>query len=61
MVDRDPGVYSIAKFELGNQSGQTKAIFDHSGFPAGKGEHLAEGWVANYWEPLRKYFASDGK
>jgi activator of HSP90 ATPase len=52
-----PGQYSIARFELAEQSSSTKLVFDHAGFPQGQGAHLAEGWKANYWEPLEKYFA----
>jgi len=52
-----PGHYSIARFELTEQGSGTKLIFDHTGFPPGQGAHLAEGWKANYWEPLEKYFA----
>jgi activator of HSP90 ATPase len=51
----DPGIYSIAKFELVEQGSGTKIIFDHTGFPKGDGEHLAEGWKGNYWEPLEKF------
>jgi activator of HSP90 ATPase len=51
----NPGVYSIAKFELREQGSSTKLVFDHVGFPDGQGQHLAEGWKANYWEPLEKY------
>lgn len=58
VVTWDPGVYSIAKFELKGQGSETRVIFDHTGFPNGKAEHLADGWKANYWEPLRKYLAS---
>jgi uncharacterized protein YndB with AHSA1/START domain len=47
----DPGVYSIAKFELVEQGSGTKIVFDHTGFPGG-GEHLAAGWKAHYWQPL---------
>ncbi|HWZ52030.1 MAG TPA: SRPBCC domain-containing protein, partial [Granulicella sp.] len=54
----EPGVYSIAKFELREQGSATRLVFDHTGFPNGKAEHLAEGWKANYWEPLHKYLAS---
>ena len=50
----DPGVYSIARFELAEQGAGTKIIFDHTGFPKGTGEHLAAGWKAHYWEPLEK-------
>lgn len=52
----DPGVYSIAKFELVEQGSGTKIVFDHTGFP-GAGEHLAAGWKAHYWEPLEKFLA----
>jgi activator of HSP90 ATPase len=52
-----PGVYSIAKFELVEQDSGTKLVFDHTGFPEGKGQHLAEGWKVNYWEPLGKFLA----
>ena len=52
-----PGVYSIAKFELLEQSSGTKIVFDHTGFPKGLGEHLASGWKEHYWEPLQKYLA----
>jgi len=51
----NPGVYSIAKFELTEKGSSTKLVFDHVGFPDGQGQHLAEGWKANYWEPLEKY------
>jgi uncharacterized protein YndB with AHSA1/START domain len=50
-----PGVYSIAKFELIEEGGGTRIVFDHRGFPDGEWQHLAEGWKINYWEPLGKY------
>jgi activator of HSP90 ATPase len=49
-----PGRYSIAHFELMAQGTGTRLVFDHMGFPAGDAEHLAQGWYAHYWEPLRK-------
>ena len=58
VVDWNPGVYSIVKFELTERGSGTKIIFDHTGFPVGKAQHLAEGWKANYWEPLQKYLSS---
>jgi uncharacterized protein YndB with AHSA1/START domain len=51
----DPGSYSIAKFVLVEQGAETKIKFDHTGFPKGQAEHLAEGWRINYWEPLAKF------
>jgi uncharacterized protein YndB with AHSA1/START domain len=53
----DPGVYSIAKFELVEQGSGTKIVFDHTGFPKGEAEVLASGWKAHYWEPLDKLLA----
>ena len=53
----NPGVYSIAKFELKEKGSGTKLVFDHVGFPDGQGQHLAEGWKANYWQPLEKYLS----
>jgi activator of HSP90 ATPase len=50
----DPGIFSIAKFELVEQGTGTKIVFDHTGFPKGKGERLATGWKEHYWEPLAK-------
>jgi uncharacterized protein YndB with AHSA1/START domain len=61
VVDWDPGIYSIAKFELVEQDAGSKIIFDHTGFPHGLGEHLAAGWKSHYWEPLEKYLAGESK
>jgi activator of HSP90 ATPase len=52
-----PGAYSIVRFELADQGGTTKLVFDHTGFPAGTGDHLASGWKEHYWEPLQKFLA----
>lgn len=57
VVTWDPGIYSIARFELKEQGSQSELILDHTGFPNGKGDHLASGWKTNYWEPLQKYLA----
>jgi activator of HSP90 ATPase len=51
------GIYSIARFELVEQGGGTRIVFDHTGFPKGDAEHLASGWKAHYWEPLEKLLA----
>jgi activator of HSP90 ATPase len=52
-----PGIYSIARFELVEQGSGTKIMFDHTGFPVGTAEHLAAGWKGNYWLPLGKFLA----
>jgi len=51
------GIYSIARFELVEQSSGSKIVFDHTGFPKGEAESLASGWKAHYWEPLAKFLA----
>ncbi len=51
------GVYSIARFELLDQGGSTRLVFDHTAFPRGQAEHLASGWQEHYWEPLARYLA----
>ncbi len=55
VVTWDEGIYSIARFELKAKSAGTHLIFDHTGFPEGKKEHLEEGWKENYWDKLQKY------
>jgi activator of HSP90 ATPase len=57
VLDWNPGVYSIVKFQLTAQGSRAKLVLDHTGFPEGAGQHLAEGWRANYWEPLAKSLA----
>ncbi len=57
VVDWEPGVYSIARFELKEHGDGTRIVFDHTGFPKGLGAHLAEGWRLHYWEPLEKFLA----
>ncbi len=50
------GIYSIARFELKAQGSGTHLVFDQTGFPEELRDHLAEGWKANYWDLLEKYF-----
>ena len=57
VVDWEPGVYSIARFELKEQGAGTRIVFDHTGFPQGLGDHLATGWKLHYWEPLETFLA----
>lgn len=57
VVNWEPGLYSIARFQLVEQNSGCRIIFDHTGFPKGQAEHLAAGWKGNYWEPLAKFLA----
>ena len=54
-ADWPEGVYSIARFELKAQGSGTHLVFDHTGFPKGLRDHLAEGWEGHYWLLLKKY------
>jgi activator of HSP90 ATPase len=51
------GDYSIVKFVLRANGGETRLVFDHRGFPDAEGTHLARGWYTHYWDPLSKYLA----
>ena len=51
------GDYSLVTFTLAAVGPNTKLTLDHTGFPADQAQHLAEGWVANYFQPLAKYLA----
>ena len=53
----EPGLYSLARFELKEWGQQTKVVLDHTGFPEGDFRHLNSGWYEHYWEPLRKFLA----
>jgi uncharacterized protein YndB with AHSA1/START domain len=55
VVDWEPGIYSIARFELIEQGTGTRIVFDHTGFPKGLGAHLAIGWTSHYWDPMVKF------
>jgi activator of HSP90 ATPase len=57
VADWEPGAFSIASFRLTTEGSGTRITFDHAGFPKGLGQHLAEGWKLNYWEPLEKFLS----
>src|SRR3954451_14081596 len=50
--DGEPGVYSIAKFELKPEGCGTRLVLAHAGFPEGQREHLESAAPLNYWERL---------
>jgi uncharacterized protein YndB with AHSA1/START domain len=52
------GVYSIVNFQLeGNGGGETRLVFDHTGFPEEAHDELEAGWPKMYWEPLQRYLS----
>jgi activator of HSP90 ATPase len=52
-----PGDFSVVRFLLTDAGAGTQLIFDHRGFPPGRGAVLASGWFGHYWEPLKKFLA----
>jgi activator of HSP90 ATPase len=58
VADWEAGLYSIARFELKPEGSGTRIVFDHTNFPKGDAEHLAEGWTAHYWKPLASYLSA---
>ncbi len=38
--------------------GGTKLTLKHSSIPDGQGQDYESGWVENYFDPMRRYFAS---
>ena len=50
------GVYSIVSFKISKDGSGTKLVFDHTGIPEGKVDHLAEGWKKMYWDRMTEYF-----
>jgi uncharacterized protein YndB with AHSA1/START domain len=51
------GMYSIVNFQLRQDGGRTKLVFDHTGFPEAAHDELEAGWTKMYWEPLKRYLA----
>ncbi len=51
----DASVFSIVRFQLTDHDRGASLRFDHVGFPAGAGPHLAIGWYRDYWEPLAEF------
>jgi len=53
----DPGIYSVAHFELKPTDTGTTIVFDHTGFPEGEYASLDWGWHNHYWDRLQKFLA----
>jgi activator of HSP90 ATPase len=53
----DPGVYSMARFELKAKGSFATIVFAHTGFPEGEYDSLLSGWNGHYWGPLAKYLS----
>jgi len=53
----ESGIFTIANFQLNEEGGSTKLVFDQTAIPQGHADHLAPGWKSHYWEGLQKYLA----
>jgi activator of HSP90 ATPase len=55
-VDWEEGYFSRITFELTAVPEGTRLDFVHADVPDGTEEEFTQGWIENYWEPMKKYF-----
>ncbi len=60
-VDWDEGFYSLVTFEFSAVREGTRMVFIHTDLPDGTADEFAQGWIDNYWEPLKKYLDNSQK
>lgn len=54
-VDWPDGVYSTITFLLTTVPEGTRLDFTHVDVPDGSEEEFTQGWIDNYWEPMKKF------
>jgi activator of HSP90 ATPase len=54
-IDWPEGFFSRVTFELSVVPEGTRLKFTHSGLPEGTEEEFTQGWIDNYWEPMKVY------
>jgi len=54
-ADWPEGVYSLVRYDFGDDRNSTTLTLTHSSMPDGASEHLAAGWNERYWAPLAIY------
>jgi activator of HSP90 ATPase len=54
-VDWPEGFFSTVTFVLLPIAGGTRLNFTHKDLPEGTEAEFEQGWVNNYWEPLKRY------
>lgn len=52
----EEGQYTLLRIMLAAESDGTRITLDQTGCPEEMTDHLADGWEARYWTPLRTYF-----
>jgi len=55
-VDWEDGVLSTITFELAPVPEGTRLDFTHTGLPDGTQAEFTQGWIDNYWEPMKRFF-----
>ena len=54
-VDWLEGYFSRIIFELTAIPEGTRLVFTHTDLPEGTEEEFTQGWIENYWEPMKKF------
>jgi activator of HSP90 ATPase len=54
-VDWPDGYFSRVTFKFTAVQGGTRLDFTHADVPDGTEEEFKQGWIDNYWEPMKKY------
>ncbi len=55
-VDWPEGYYSRITFEFAAVPDGTRMDFTHADLPEGTEQEFTQGWIDNYWEPMKAYF-----
>jgi activator of HSP90 ATPase len=55
-VDWDEGYFSRVTFVFTAVPEGTRLDFVHTDVPDGTEDEFTQGWIENYWEPMKKYF-----
>jgi activator of HSP90 ATPase len=55
-VDWEQDVFSTITFELTAVPEGTRLDFSHRDVPDGTEEEFTQGWIDNYWEPMKVFF-----
>jgi len=57
-VDWPEGYFSRVTFELAPVPEGTRLDFTHTDLPKGTEAEFTQGWIDNYWEPMKTFFVS---
>lgn len=60
-VDWEPKKISKITFEFSAVPEGTQLDFTHTGLPEGTEDDFAQGWIENYWNPMRNLFTGQSR